>query len=80
MLTLFGARNIVIDLTKAPSLTSAGMRSLIVINKLLTPLNDKTRHLKLVSPTSAVREVLDIAGLSTFIEVFDNLEAAVASF
>jgi anti-anti-sigma factor len=75
-----GARNIVIDMTKAPSITSAGMRSLIVIYKMLTDINDKTKHLKLVSPTPNVREVLDITGLTKFIEIYDTLDAAVASY
>jgi len=76
----FGSRNIILDMTKAPSITSAGMRSLIIIYKMLTGSNDKARHLKLVSPTPGVREVLGIAGLLDFLDVYESMDEAVASF
>jgi anti-anti-sigma factor len=76
-----GGRDMVIDLSKAPSLTSAGVRAILVIHKMLASAGmDKTRHLKLVNPTPYVREVLDIAGLLDDIEVFISLNEAVASF
>ena len=75
-----GGRNMVIDLSKAPSLTSAGIRSIIIIYKMLTTSKDNVKHLKLVCPTPYVREVLDIAGLLTYIEVYNSLDEAVASF
>jgi anti-anti-sigma factor len=75
-----GSRNMIIDLSKAPSLTSAGIRTIIVIQKMLTEPKGKIRHLKLVSPTPYVREVLDIAGLLDYVDVFESLDEAVASF
>ena len=76
-----GERNMVIDLSKVSSLTSAGIRTILVIYKMLTePKKDKTRHLKMVNPTPYVREVLDIAGLLENIEIYDSLDEAVASF
>ena len=75
-----GSRNVVIDLSKTPSLTSAGIRTIVGIYKMLTGPKEKARHLKLVSPTPYVREVLEIAGLLDYIEVYNNLEEAVASF
>jgi anti-anti-sigma factor len=76
-----GGRDMVIDLSKAPSLTSAGIRSIIIIHKMLSDNGkDKTRHLKLVSPTPYVRQVLDIAGLLDYLEIFSSLDEAVASF
>jgi anti-anti-sigma regulatory factor len=47
---------------------------------MLTGPKDKVRHLKLVSPTPYVHEVLKIAGLLEYIEVYGSLEEAVASF
>ncbi len=73
-----GMRDLVIDLSQAPSITSAGIRAVMVIYKMLN--SGEGKHLKLVSPTSYVREVLDIAGISQQIEIFDTLEEAVASF
>jgi anti-sigma B factor antagonist len=75
-----GGRNMVLDLSKVPSLTSAGIRSILVIYKMLTDPNDKAKHLKLVGPMPNVREVLDIAGLLNFIEIYGSLDEAVASF
>jgi len=76
-----GGRDMVIDLSKAPSLTSAGIRAIVVIHKMLAKAGlDKTGHLKLVSPTSYVRDVLDIAGLLDYLEIFPSLDAALASF
>ena len=75
-----GGRNMVIDLSKAPSLTSAGIRTILAIYKMLAGPNDKVRHLKLVSSTPYVREVLNIAGLLDYIEIYDSLDEAVASF
>lgn len=71
----------VIDLSKAPSLTSAAIRTILVIYKMLTDAKmDKVRHLKLVGPTHYVREVLDIARLLNYIEIYDSLDEAVASY
>ena len=75
-----GGRNVVLDLSKTPSLTSAGIRTIVIIYKMLTDPKDKVRHLKLVSPTPYVHEVLKIAGLLDYIEVYGSLEEAVASF
>ena len=76
-----GARDMLIDLSKAPSLTSAGIRAILVIHKMLSGGGmDKARHLKLVSPTSYVRDVLQVAGLLDHIEVFASLDEALASF
>ena len=75
-----GGRNMVIDLSKAPSLTSAGIRTILVIHNMLAQKKSKSKHLKLVSPTPHVREVLDISGLLEYIDVCESLDEAVASF
>ncbi len=76
-----GARNMLLDLSKAPSLTSAGIRAILLIHKMLAGAGmDQTRHLKLVSPTPEVRDVLKVAGLLDYIEIYTNLDEALASF
>lgn len=76
-----GARNLLIDLSKVPSLTSAGIRAILVIHKMLANTeNNPAGHLKLVSPTPFVREVLQVAGLLDNLEFFSNLDEAIASF
>jgi anti-anti-sigma factor len=76
-----GARDMVMDLSKAPAISSVGIRMLMVIHNMLGDNGrDKTKHLKLVSPTPHVRDVLELTGLLDYIEVFPSLELAVASF
>jgi anti-anti-sigma factor len=76
-----GTRDLVIDLSNAPSLTSAGIRAVVIIHKMLSGEEVKSsKHLKLVSPTEYVRNVLDVAGLLDYLEVYETLDEAVASF
>jgi anti-sigma B factor antagonist len=75
-----GGRNMILDLSKVPSLTSAGIRTILGIYKMLAEPKEAGKHLKLVGPIPAVREVLDIAGLIKFIEIYGSLDEAVASF
>jgi len=77
-----GMQNLIIDLSDTPSVTSAGIGAIVSLHKM--PMKDESdrlaRHVKLVSPTSYVREVLDIAGLTDYLEAYDNQDDAVASF
>lgn len=73
-----GTRDLVLDLSQTPSMTSIGVRAIIAIHKLLS--TDKGKHLKLAAPTPAMFDVLQITGITLFIEVFDSVEDAVASF
>jgi anti-anti-sigma factor len=76
-----GTRELVIDISKVDSFTSAGIRALLIIYKLLAGNEGKkSKHVKLVSPTSYVREVLEVAGVADSIEIYDSLEEAIASF
>jgi hypothetical protein len=40
----------------------------------------KSKHVKLVSPTSYVREVFEISGVANSIEIYNTLEEAIVSF
>ena len=73
-----GARDMVIDLTKTPSITSAGIRSLVTIYKMFAA--DGVKHVKLAGASEHIREIFEIAGITQHIEVFDTVEEAVASF
>ena len=76
-----GTRDLVIDISKVDSFTSAGIRALLVIYKLLAgDEGRKSKHVKLVSPTAYVREVLEVSGVADSIEIYDSLEKAIASF
>lgn len=73
-----GMRDLIIDLSQTPSLTSIGIRAIVVIHKMLT--TDKTSHLKLAGSIPSIREMLEIAGITQFIEIYDSVDEAVASF
>ncbi len=73
-----GMRDLVVDLSQTPSLTSIGVRALIVIHKMLSA--DRGRHLKLANPLPVIREMLDISGVTQYVEIYDTVEDAVKSF
>ncbi|HLE92132.1 MAG TPA: STAS domain-containing protein [Anaerolineales bacterium] len=74
-----GMRDLVIDLSKTPSLTSIGVRALVVIHRMLS-IDGGTKHLKLAGPIPYVREMLQISGVTEYIEIYDTVDEAVASF
>jgi len=91
-----GARHLVLDVAKIPYMSSAGLRVLQeVFNKLrelssdesgkelYRRINDgsyKSPHLKLLSPTKEVMEVLKMSGFDMLVSIEKDLNAAVASF
>ncbi len=91
-----GARDIVLDLTEVGYLSSAGIRMLSNLFNLLRGnlpqesdaavkqgIRDgtfKSPHLKLVSPSARVAEVLKMSGLDMLLETYRNVPEAVASF
>jgi hypothetical protein len=50
----------------------------VFIHKLLS--TDKGKHLKIANPMPYIREMLDISGVTQYIEIYDTVEEAVASF
>ena len=91
-----GAHDIVLDLSKVGYLSSAGIRLLSHLFNLLRGnlpqeseeamkqgVRDgtfKSPHLKLVSPTPRVADVLKMSGLDMMIESYPSVPEAVASF
>lgn len=73
-----GTRDLVIDLSASESLTSIGVRALVIIHKLLS--TEGGRHLKLAGVLPPTRDMLGVAGITQFIEVYDTVDEAVASF
>ena len=72
-----GMRDLVIDLSQTTSLTSVGIRAIVIVHKMLS--TDNSKHLKIVSP-APLRELLEIAGVTQYVEVYDTVDEAVASF
>ena len=91
-----GARYLVLDLSKIPYMSSAGLRVLQeVFNKLRSlsdgkddkemyrQINDgsfKSPHLKLLKPTKEVLEVLKMSGFDMLVPIEKDLQTAIASF
>jgi anti-anti-sigma factor len=73
-----GTRNLVIDLSRVEALTSIGVRALVIVHKLLS--TDGKKHLRLAGLSSSMHDVLDIAGITQFIDVYGTVDEAVASF
>jgi anti-anti-sigma factor len=82
-----GMRHLLIDFSETTSLTSAGLRTLAVLYRLLEdPSTDasgsrrKSAHLKLLNLPTDLRRVIQISGFDSFIEIYEDLPTAVASF
>ena len=91
-----GMNDLILDLSDVTYVSSAGIRALDNIFKLLRTdapaesseamrqgLRDgtfKSPHLKLLNPAPRVLEALSIAGVDMLLEVHQKLEEAVASF
>ena len=91
-----GTRTLLLDMTKVPYISSAGIRSLHYIFNLLRQdidsesdeairkgLRDgtfKSPHLKLLNPQPKVQQVLKSTGYDMFLEIYPDLRSAVNSF
>ena len=73
-----GTRDMVMDLSQTVSLTSIGIRAIVIIHKMLSA--DGGKHLKVANPMPYIREMLDISGVTQYIEIYNTVEEAVASF
>ena len=73
-----GTRDLVVDLSKSDSLTSIGIRALVVIHKMLAA--EGGAHLKLAGVSEPIRDMLGVAGITQFIELYDTVDEAVAAF
>ena len=83
-----GMRNLLIDLSEVVSLTSAGLRALLGISKMLEDEEGggeaggvgKSEHLKLLNPKPQIRGVLNIASFDSLFDIFEDREKALAAF
>jgi anti-anti-sigma factor len=73
-----GTRDLVLDLSQAVSLTSIGIRAIVIIHKMLSA--DGGKHLKVAGSNPHIREVLDVSGVTQYIETYDTVAQAVAAF
>ncbi len=90
-----GARNIILDLSHVPYISSAGLRAIHMLYMMLREADPqdsataalgiargtyKSPHLKLVNPTRNGLRALTTAGYDMFLDVIDDVPMAVAQF
>jgi anti-anti-sigma factor len=87
-----GTTHILLDLSELEVLSSAGLRAIQNIFKLLTPQADvdtmrrhesepyKSPYFKMVCPNPQIYYILNITGFVQNIPVYNNLDEAVKSF
>ena len=77
-----GARNLLLNLERLDTLTSAGMRAMQKVYKLFTPPEEHfiVSRVKLCNAPPQVYHVLGITGFLQSIPNYETLQAAVDSF
>jgi anti-anti-sigma factor len=86
-----GAQYAILDLSRLSYISSAGLRSLLMIAKALATkagMADKagnsnafkSPYLKLLNPPANVRQALDLMGFTMSMEIYSELTEAIASF
>ncbi len=74
-LLVAGYVKIIVNLSQTEWVSSSGLRVLLVAAKKLSAMNGK---LILCHPNEVVKEILDISGFSTILDVRDSEEEALA--
>ena len=87
-----GTHDLLLDLSRVTYISSAGLRTIHVIFKMLSAPSPgaqpdalpggmfKSPHFKLLNPTPAVRKTLNMTGFDLFLDIHSDLNEAVASF
>ena len=89
------ARNLVIDLSEVPNISSTGLAAIHKIallysgvpqqveegaNPDFTHSSNARKYVKLLNPQPEVEKTLETAGLKLFFKVYKDLDSALASF
>jgi len=81
-----GMNHLLLDLSGVQSLTSEGLRCIHYIYNLLMPDNapegaeKKSPYVKILNPPAGIRKILNVSGFDLFLDIYDNLPEALASF
>jgi len=71
-----GATRVVVDFSKTAYISSAGLRALLKVAKVL---KEKSGKLALCNANEQIHEVLDITGFLTILSYCETLEEAIAA-
>jgi anti-anti-sigma regulatory factor len=89
------ARNLILDLSEVPSISTTGLAAIHKIallysgvpqqveenvNPDFTHSSNARKHVKLLNPQPVVEKTLEGAGLKLFFKVYKDLDSALASF
>lgn len=86
------ARNLILDLSEVPSISSTGLAAIHKIALLYSGVPNQMKHpdlthnsnarkrVKLLNPQPDVEKTLETAGLKLFFKVFRDLDSALQSF
>lgn len=72
-----GTKNVIVDLKGVEYMSSAGLRELVTALKRAKSSGGDVR---LSEPSERVREVLELAGLDSIFQIYDDQVEAVGSF
>jgi STAS domain len=89
-----GAKNILLDLSDVPYISSSGLRAIHYIFDLFRVKSDdggqlkhgiadgtyKSHHLKLLNPSKNSMKALQVAGYDMFLEIYTDLDEALTSY
>jgi anti-anti-sigma factor len=71
-----GERRFVVECSRLDYISSAGLRTLLVATKRLTPAGGK---LTLSAPKELIKEILDVAGFSSIFPIYRTQDEALAA-
>lgn len=72
----FAQQNLILNMTDLDYISSAGLRLILNTSKLLKNNNKKFR---LCGMQDHIREIFEISGFDTFLDIHDSLESAITS-
>src|SRR5262245_13537234 len=72
-----GAKRVILNLDKLDYVTSAGLRVILTLAKLLQSSNGE---LKICRASAPVKEVLETSGFSSLLKMFDDEKSAIGSW
>lgn len=91
-----GPKDMLVDLSQVPFMSSAGIRALHALYTTLDPIGSESEkdavykginagtysapHLKLLKPNKKVDEVIRLAGLDMYLKPYNSEEEALAAF
>jgi anti-sigma B factor antagonist len=72
-----GWNRLILDLSQVDFMSSAGLRAIVTI---LKECRQRGGDLRLVGPNAAISRILEMTGFSDVMQIYGNIEQAVASF